>query len=106
MPNQIVSQWSFFWSVAKKHADDLPHIRFDLNNENFFIVPNENRATAVHGQNPTNFHRQDITLHVHSLRFENEKTSLTPTRDKIKLFDRTFCAGMMPMSFRDKILAE
>ena len=61
--DEVVREWTFFWFVAEKHSDDRAHLRFDVDDENFFVIADEQRATAVGGENTADLHRHHIVLH-------------------------------------------
>ena len=73
--DQIVSQGPLLGRLAQEHADDLTHVVLDLNDEDFLVVADKNRAAAIGGQNSADIDRHGIFLHTLSLGEEREKTS-------------------------------
>src|SRR5438132_1691830 len=65
--NEVVGQRPFLGGIAEKHADDRPHIMLDLDNEDFFLVADEDGTSAVGGENTPNLNTHYIILHKHSL---------------------------------------
>src|SRR4051812_35613889 len=68
-----------FWGIPKKHSDDDAHIRLHINDEYLFVIPNEQCASTVGGQDSANLDRHHIVLHIHSVLRYDEKTSLPRT---------------------------
>src|SRR6185436_1647643 len=51
---KVVGQRSFLGSFPQEHADDGAHVVFDLNDEDFFVVTDEDGAAAVCGEYSAN----------------------------------------------------
>src|SRR5262249_48162737 len=64
-----------FGRISQKHADDGAHVRFHVDDENFLVISNEQRATAVGGKNPAYLNRHHVILHTHILGAMPENTS-------------------------------
>jgi len=73
--NEIVRERAFLRSVTEEHADDGAHLGLDIDDEDFFVVPDEEGAPAVCRQNTADLYRQYIVLHEHSVLRKMEKTS-------------------------------
>ena len=61
--HEIVGQGAFLGGVAHEHADDHAHVVLDLDNEDFLVIADEDRATTVRRQNAANLDRYDVALH-------------------------------------------
>src|ERR1043166_6380462 len=74
--HQVMREWTFLRRIAQKHADNVPHGVLDLNHENFLVVPDENGATAVRGEDSANLDGHNVILHTSSLWRSSQKTSV------------------------------
>jgi len=74
--DEIVRKRPFFGSVAQEHSDDRAHVRFDVDDEDFIIIANEQSTPAIGGKNPPNLNGHDIVLHINIVLCKIEKTSL------------------------------
>src|SRR5207302_2269645 len=65
--DQIVGEGPLLGSIAQEHADDCSHVRFDIDHEDFFIVPDEQGAPAIGGENSPYLHGHGVVLYTHSV---------------------------------------
>ena len=54
---------AFLGRLTQKISDDLRHIGFHLNDENFLLVSKKDGRTAVGGQDAANFNQSDLSVH-------------------------------------------
>ena len=110
-------QWSFLWGISKKHANDRAHVVLDLNDEDFVVIADKYRTSAVRWQNSTDGNRHNISVHTISVSGEEEKTSLVrldvagrwraapPRCFEIAIAPRAAFLQDRPVNFRSKIVA-
>src|ERR1700722_596962 len=73
--DEVMRERAFLWRVTQKIADDLSHLRLDIDDKNFFVIANEQRATAVGGKNSADLNGHDIVLHGLNLSLAARNTS-------------------------------
>ena len=66
--DEIVRQRTFLGFVAEKIVNHPTHLRLDVDDKNFFVIADEQRAAAVGGENAANLHRHNFVLHAENLR--------------------------------------
>src|SRR6185295_3063260 len=60
--DEIVSERPFLGGIPEEHANHRSHVVLDLDDEHFFLVPHEDRASAVRGEDAANLDRDDVVL--------------------------------------------
>src|SRR5262245_17004843 len=70
----------------------------DMNDENLFLVANENGAAAGRGNDSANFDGHHVVFHTDSLLRDSKKTSLLPERGQTPhgSQDRMIYSGVLP----------
>jgi hypothetical protein len=63
MPHQVVGEGTLFRDIAHEHRDRASHRLIDVNNEDFVVVAEENRAAAARGQDRTDLDLDDRLVH-------------------------------------------
>ena len=63
MRHQIVGERTFFRDVAHEHRDRAADGLIDINDENFVVVPEENRAAAARRQDCPHLHLDHRFVH-------------------------------------------
>jgi hypothetical protein len=58
-------QGPFFGRIPEEHADDGPHVRFDVDHENLLVISHEQGAPAIGRQDPANLNRHHVVLHIY-----------------------------------------
>jgi hypothetical protein len=58
----------------------------DLDDKDFFVIANEDRAATVRGEDAANVHRDNVVLHAESLCAKEEKTS--PVCESVETLNR------------------
>src|SRR5207302_4663867 len=87
--DQVVGEGTLFGRVTQEHANDRPHIRFDVDHKNLVVVPDEQRTTAIGRKDTPNLHGYHVVLHSHSVLRQREKTSPLNTA----IFERGMRSG-------------
>ena len=68
MGKQIVRKRAFLGRLMLEISDNLRHVAFHLNDENFLVISKKDGRTAVGGQNAANLNQSDLRAHRGNLR--------------------------------------
>lgn len=74
--DEIVGEGPFLGGISEEHTDDGAHVVFDLDNEDFIVITDEDGTPAIGGENSADRDRHNISVHGDSVWGEAEKTSL------------------------------
>lgn len=73
--DQIVGEGPFLRRLPQEHPDDGAHLGFDVDDKDFLVIADKQRATAGGGKYSANLHGNHVVLHATNLICAVRKTS-------------------------------